>query len=137
MNARCPFLRLVPIEAIPRVVCAVSGGARRRSRSDGSVWGSGSPRRFALDAAQTTFDASAEGQAEHPGMAGWLADHYLVLRYDLHGAVVQDVHDSAAHHLAVRQRDEDLLARTPLACRLVHDGQHAPGRAARLCPDTP
>ena len=32
----------------------------------------------------------------------WLADHYLVLGYDLHGAVVQDVHDSAAHHLARR-----------------------------------
>jgi hypothetical protein len=55
-------------------------------------------------------------------MARRLADHYLVLGHDLHGAVVQDVHDSAAHHLAVGQRDKDLLARTPLACRLVHDG---------------
>jgi hypothetical protein len=31
-------------------------GRRRRSRSDGSVWGSGSPHRFALDAARTTYD---------------------------------------------------------------------------------
>jgi hypothetical protein len=31
-------------------------GRRRRSRSDGSVWGSGSPHRFALDPACTAYD---------------------------------------------------------------------------------
>jgi hypothetical protein len=35
-----------------------------------------------------------------------------MLGRDLHSAVVEQVHDPAAHDLPIRQRDEDLLART-------------------------
>ena len=34
--------------------------------------------------------------------------------------VLRDVHDAAAHHLAVGQVDEDLLAQAPRPFRLVH-----------------
>ena len=121
-------------------------GRRRRSRSDGSVRGSGSPCRFALDAAWTAFNTSADGAAgqrspgqdRHPeslaGAADALSDDDLVLGYDLQGAVFGDVDDAAAHSLSVGQVDKDLIAWPPFGFRLVHG---IPACAARLLVSRP
>ena len=58
-------------------------GRRRRSRSDGSVWGKGSPRRFALDIARAAYDdLPNRGVPGRPWLAGLAAERPVVRQRD-------------------------------------------------------
>jgi hypothetical protein len=77
-------------------------------------------KRGAVSSRRLVGFGAREGLVAHQGP--WLPDDDFVLWRHLHVGVFVDAEDPAAHDLAVGQRDEDLLARSPLPFRPIHDG---------------